>query len=198
MLARADDAVLARALVAKNLHGHRVAWSRFSPMVRRMLYRKFGPDTDIEDLTQDVFLAMFRKIGGLRKAESLKAFVASITVRLMKRELRRRGVVRRFYRSAPPSTAEDPLFPGADHDARRSMRMLYSVLDGLSPLDNTMFVLRFCEQLDMGTIAARMNISVSTAKRRLRQVRKRVAATIEQSPELRSYLKNWPELRDER
>jgi len=42
-LASADDATVARALMAGDDHAPRVAWSRFAPMVHRMLKRCASP-----------------------------------------------------------------------------------------------------------------------------------------------------------
>src|SRR5687767_9494654 len=83
-LTTADDATLARAMMAGDVQSPRVAWSRFSPMVHRMLKRTFGPGQDVDDLVQDVFLCLFRKVGGLREPKSLKAFVISITAMTIK------------------------------------------------------------------------------------------------------------------
>src|SRR6185295_17258429 len=91
-LSRADDATLAAALLANDLRAPRVAWARFAPMVHRMLKRAFGPAQDIEDMVQDVFLCLFRKVGGLRKPESLKAFVIAITSKTIQYEIRQRRV----------------------------------------------------------------------------------------------------------
>src|SRR5438132_14199568 len=74
-LLRADDATLASALMANAVRAPRVAWTRFAPMVHRMLKRAFGPGHDIEDMVQDVFLCLFKKVEGLREPKALKSFV---------------------------------------------------------------------------------------------------------------------------
>ena len=65
-LEEADDATLARALIGRSPAAPRVAWKRFAPMVRRILRRSLGPEGDIEDVVQDVFLCLFERVPTLR------------------------------------------------------------------------------------------------------------------------------------
>ena len=78
-LTEADDATLAVALIEKNVAAPRVAWTRFSPLVRRILRRSLGPQHDVEDIVQDVFLCLFQRVHTLRDPVALKAFVIAIT-----------------------------------------------------------------------------------------------------------------------
>src|SRR3954470_21928504 len=80
-LMQADDATLAGALIAEDLRAPRVAWARFAPMVHRMLKRAFGQPHDLDDMVQDVFMCLFRKLPGLRERGALKAFVIAITAK---------------------------------------------------------------------------------------------------------------------
>ena len=56
--------------------------------------------------------------------------------------------------------------------------------------DRKTFVLRFFEGLGIIEVALALNVSVSTAKRRLTRIRKRVATLIRDSPALASFLKD--------
>ena len=78
--ANIDDAVLAQALIDGEAEAPALAWRRFYPVVEMTLRRMLGPDGDIEDLAQDVFLRFFRKVAGLKKAESLRSFVMAIAI----------------------------------------------------------------------------------------------------------------------
>src|ERR1043165_5003791 len=117
-LANAADATLARALMSGDGHAPRVAWSRFSPMVHRMLKRTFGPGQDVDDMVQDVFLCLFRKVGGLREPKSLKAFVISITAMTIKYELRQRRVRRWIHLSGTVPDLDAPSIEQPDPAAR--------------------------------------------------------------------------------
>ena len=187
-LTTADDATLARAMMACDVHAPRVAWSRFAPMVYRMLRRTFGPGHDVDDMVQDVFLCLFRKVSGLREPRSLKAFIISITAMTIKYELRQRRVRRWIHLSEAVSDLEAPRTEQPDAEARRALMSFYAILDRLSASDRTAFVLRFFEGLELVQVADALGISVSTAKRHLTRVWRRVMLLVERTPELASYL----------
>jgi RNA polymerase sigma-70 factor (ECF subfamily) len=187
-LASADDATLARALIAGDDPAPRAAWARFSPMVHRMLKRTFGPGQDVDDMVQDVFLCLFRKVGGLREPKALKAFVISITAMTIKYELRQRRVRRWVHLSGSVSELEAPRTEQPDAGARKALVSFYAILDRLNARDRAAFVLRFFEGLELTEVAAALDISVSTAKRHLTRIWKRVTLLVERSPELASYL----------
>src|SRR3569623_1894984 len=111
-LMQADDATLAAALIAEDLRAPRGAGARFAAMVDWMLKRAFGEPHDIDDMVQDVFLCLFRKLPGLRDPGALRAFVVAISVKAIQYEIRRRRMRARFGSlradaAESASTAED-------------------------------------------------------------------------------------------
>jgi len=192
-LMQADDATLAAALIAEDLRAPRVAWARFAPMVHRMLKRAFGEPHDIDDMVQDVFLCLFRKLPGLRDPGALKAFVVAITVKTIQYEIRRRRMRARFGSlraddAESASTAEDRSTEQPDPAARQALRRFYMVLDRLNARDRTAFVLRFFEGMELTEVANALDISLSTTKRVLDKVGKRVTLLVEREPGLSAYL----------
>jgi RNA polymerase sigma-70 factor, ECF subfamily len=187
-LAELDDAALARALIRGDATVPRVAWSRFAPMVHRMLKRALGPGQDVEDIAQDVFMTFFRKVKGLRAPEALRAFVIAITSMTIRYELRRRAL-RRWLRlgSEPLEDVVDDQAQGADSEAREALRRFYTILDSVNARDRTAFMLRFMEGLELTEVASALDISVATVKRRLARVWDRVARLVERDPVLRAY-----------
>src|SRR5262249_23310805 len=91
-----EDAVLAQALMDGRQEAALAAWRRFHPLVERTLRRMLGPGGDLQDLTQEVFLRFFGKVRGLKKLESLRAFVMAIAIRRAQEEIKRRRVRRWF------------------------------------------------------------------------------------------------------
>jgi RNA polymerase sigma-70 factor (ECF subfamily) len=146
-----------------------------------------GPDGDIEDLAQDVFLRFFRKVTGLKKVESLRSFVMAIAIRRAQEEIRRRRVRRWF---APITTQLLALPPTIEMDpeAREVIVHLYRVIDRLRLKDRTIYILRYIEGLEQAEIADLVGISVSTVRRRLDRLTKRVNTLMSADPVLASYL----------
>jgi RNA polymerase sigma-70 factor (ECF subfamily) len=188
-LLRADDATLAAALIANDMRAPRVAWARFAPMVHRMLKRAFGPGQEIEDLVQDVFFSFFKKVGGLREPKALKAFVISIVVKTIQYEIRHRRI-RAWVRLSRAPEANDARTEQPDPAARQALTRFYAILDRLSARDRAAFMLRFLEGLQLDEVADALGVSISTIKRHLDRIWKRVALLVERSPGLATYLKD--------
>jgi RNA polymerase sigma-70 factor, ECF subfamily len=195
-LMHADDATLAEALIAQDLRAPRVAWARFAPMVHRMLKRAFGQPHDLDDMVQDVFMCLFRKLPGLRDRGALKAFVVAITVKTIQYQIRGRRMRARF-RTASASDADlledDRSAEQPDPAARQALRRFYSILERLNARDRTAFVLRFFEGMELTEVATALDISLSTTKRLLDKVGKRVNRLVERDPGLAAYLSNGAE-----
>jgi RNA polymerase sigma-70 factor (ECF subfamily) len=182
-----DDKALANALLAGQPGAANKVWHKYEPMVRRMLARAMGPDRDVDDLTQDVFLTFFDKLPGLRKPESLRSFLISVTTFTMRAELRRRWV-RRIMRLSSDGQLPEVAAEGPDRDEREALSRFYRVLDGLSADDRTAFTLRFVEGLELLEVAEAMNISLATLKRRLGPIYERVLAQVKLDPLLAAYV----------
>ena len=185
-LSDADDATLARALIARNPQAPRVLWQRYAPMVFRMLKRALGPGHDLEDLAQEVFLCVFEKVRGLREPKALKAFVISVTVLTSRHEMRRRWV-RRWVRLSRKSDAAETEVVSTDTDAREALTRFYAILDRVNVNDRTAFVLRYMEGLELTEVAGALGLSLATTKRRLARVWTRVALLVDRDPILVQY-----------
>jgi RNA polymerase sigma-70 factor (ECF subfamily) len=186
-LSGADDASLARAAAEGHPLAASVIWDRFSPMVRRMLLRSLGPHRDVEDLGQEVFLRLFRQIDDLRDPGALKNYLIGITVRVVGSELRRRRV-RRFLHLTDSGVLPEDEGVAVDHQARKALSRLYEILDGVHPEGRVAFVLRHFEGLELTEVAAAMDLSLATVKRRLSKVSFHVATLVKRDPWLCEYL----------
>lgn len=170
--ANLDDASIARILLDGDHRAPRVAWQRFAPMVHRMLKRAFGPEQEVDDLVQEVFLTLFRRVHTLREPQALQAFVISITAYVIRYELRRRKALRWLRFGDPPDV------PAADTDldSREAVVRLYRILDRQDSVDRTVFVLRHLEGLELVEVSRALGISLATTKRRLARAWRRIAA----------------------
>jgi RNA polymerase sigma-70 factor (ECF subfamily) len=186
-LGQVSDEALVHALIAKHSHAAPVVWQRFSPMVRRIVRRTLGPESDAEDLVQDVFMQLFTKVHTLRDPRVLKAFIISITTLTLRRELRRRKL-RSWLGRRPDPLAADLRVVHPDPIGRAALARFYAVLDRLDVRDRTAFALRFIDGLAMNDVAAALGVSLATAKRSLAHAQRRVLLHVERDPLLSDYL----------
>jgi RNA polymerase sigma-70 factor, ECF subfamily len=173
-LAQADDATLARAASSGDPRAASVLWDRFSPLVRRMLRRTMGPMAEVEALVQEVFLRALRQIGGLPEAAQLKPFVVAVTVRVLSGELKRRRV-RRLLRGLQRRSKIDD---AGQTVVRGALSSLYRILDELDAETRLAFTLRHFEGMQLTELAAAMDASLASAKRRLDRANARVQAAV--------------------
>ncbi len=186
-LADADDRTLACALIEKNRQAPRVAWTRFAPLVRRILRRSLGPQHDVEDIVQDVFLCLFERVHTLRDPVALKAFVIAITVRTARYEIRR-ARVRRWVGLSRTAELPDLRVVHADTRSQHALIHFYRALNRINERDRTAFVLRFIEGMEAAEVAAALEVSVPTARRCFTRAWERVTFFAQRDPFLVDYL----------
>ena len=177
------DAELVMALLSGQPGAARAIWDRHSGSVYRFLARALGPSgQDIEDLTQEVFLRIFSRASAIRDPTALRDFALSVAVRVLKWELRRRWVRRRVLLTDSgdlPEPTDGDRDVGEEAEARHALRRCYQILERLGPRERAAFSLRFMEGMTMEEVAARMNVSLSTAKRLVSRSAAIVAAKVE-------------------
>ena len=177
------DRELALGLVAGAPWAIAETWRRFAPMVLVTAERSLGSRSEAEDISQEVFCRVFRKVKTLREPDSLRSFIYSFAVRVLKAELRRRKV-RGWFPFLQPGTPFEPDFRTVNVEARDLLKKLYALLDRLTPRDRLVFVLRRMESMTVEEIAATMDISTSTVKRSMAHASTRLSGWIAADPGL--------------
>src|SRR6187399_422315 len=190
-LATLEDADLARALIDRHPEAPRAVWTRFAPLVRRIVRRSFGPDHGVEDLVQDVFASLFAKPERLREPAAFRAFIISITLHNISYELRRRRV-RRWVGLTPTSELPDIRVVESNPEAREALARFYRILDGVRTRDRLAFVLRYVDGMEVADVARAMDTSVPTARRCFTRAYKRVSLLASRDPFLAEYLTTLP------
>lgn len=138
-------------------------------MVFRLLRRLGVPDADLDDLTQDVFVAVHRSLERYEERNQLRAWIYKICVR----------EASRHRRDAPPRgqpldelDAPSPeASPEAALQASQARADFDRLLGALDEARRTVFVLYEIEQLPMAEVAAAVGCPLQTAYSRLRSAR---------------------------
>jgi RNA polymerase sigma-70 factor, ECF subfamily len=174
----ASDGDLARALASGAAWAHAETWNRFAPQVFGMAVRALGSESEAEDLVQEVFYRVFSKVRSLQKPDSLRSFIISFAIRILKWELRSRKT-RAWLSFHQPDTFIDMLADTVDMESRDLLRKFYALMDRLAPRDHLVFALRHLEAMTVEETAATMGLSVSTVKRSLERAGKQMSRWIE-------------------
>jgi RNA polymerase sigma-70 factor (ECF subfamily) len=137
-------------------------------------------------LTQEVFMRVFSRSGGIREASALREFVTAVAVNVLKTELRRRWVRRKVSLSDDGSVPEIEA-PRADPEAREALARCYAILDKLGARERAAFVLRYMEEQTLEQVATGLGVSLSTAKRLVTRSSERVSKHVGSDEGLRSF-----------
>jgi RNA polymerase sigma-70 factor (ECF subfamily) len=164
--------------------------TRFAPRVRQRLLRLLGAAQDLDDLVQDVFLQVFRSLRRLLHPHALEAFVLAVANNVARAEIRRRRVRRCIGLLKDGDAAEGAEAPTVtpDPQGREAFARLHRILGRLPVQEQAAFVLRFAQDRDLTAVAAKLGVSLATAKRRSGAAWKKVRAAMSDDPALAAYL----------
>lgn len=140
---------------------------RYAPYVGAVGLRILGARDDLDDLVQDVFLEAARGLDGLRDPKAMKAWLATVTVRLARKRLRKKKLLGIFLRSKPE--AIDVADPAASPEQRTLLMQVYGALGRLPVDDRIAWTLRHLEGERLERVALLCDCSLATAKRRIKR-----------------------------
>jgi len=126
----------------------------------------------VEDATQDVFIALHRRLPDFEGRSTLKTFVFGIVVGVARNH---RRAAKTRDRLAPmdalPETADVRASPFDDAAASQALATLISVLDRMDDAKREVLVLSEWEEMSSPEIAEALGIGVNTVYSRLRLAR---------------------------
>ncbi len=140
------------------------AFRAHAGFVASVALRVLGRPSEVDDLVQDVFLRVFRRLGDLREPAALRGWLAVITVRLARRRLRARswkiwlGVDSDYDYAQLADRAASP-------DDRALVGELYRALDRLPVGQRLAWTLRHVEGFELAAVAQACDCSLATVKR---------------------------------
>lgn len=166
-------------------------WDCYHELVRGLLRRSLGRSSDVQDEVQEVFMRLFSLLPKLREPELLRSFVVGITIRVARKKLTHRWGMRWLHLTSSGDLPERPALQSdhtENHHAREAMRRIYAILDGMKPEPRLAFTLRHIEGLSIMDVAAALEVSPATAKRRLAHAGERMRVAMQRDPLLAPYL----------
>jgi RNA polymerase sigma-70 factor (ECF subfamily) len=155
-----------------------VVYEAHFPFVWRTVRRLGIPENAVDDVVQDVFLVVHRRLSMCGAAESIRAWLFSITRRVVRNA--RRSLHRKPAHLGGParSTCDVDAVASASalspHDAAikaEALRTVHSILDAMPDERREVFVLADLEQMNVTDIARAVGANVNTVYARLRAAR---------------------------
>ena len=171
----ASDQELARAAAAGDSAAFEKLYEQHHRRVYSLCLRMLGNGTHAEDLTQEVFLQVFKKIGSFRGESSLSTWLHSIGVSVSLNGLRKTKRLRN--REAP---MEEGLMVGASRtEAEPDLKeRMARAIDALADKYRTVFVMHDVEGYTHEEISGTLNIPIGTSKSHLFQARSKLRVAL--------------------
>jgi RNA polymerase sigma-70 factor (ECF subfamily) len=172
-------------VVERCLSGDSSAWEELvrlhSRRVYGLCYRFTGKDSEAQDLTQEVFLRVFRSLGSFRSTEgSFATWLARLTRNLLidhYRRTRNERVTDSIEEQLPGVEERHQAIGRADSAlaGREASELLQSALAKLSPELRETIILRDLQEMEYREIAEILSIPEGTVKSRLNRGRAELA-----------------------
>lgn len=138
-----------------------------SPYVAGLAYRLLGRDSEVDDVVQEVFVALLRFHDSVRDPGALRGWLATTTARQCQRRMRSIAFRIRGWYGEDESEARQVRAPGASAEDHVALARVHRALAGVSPSARVAWILRYVEQERMEDVARIIGCSLTTAKRRV-------------------------------
>lgn len=176
-------------MIASNRHATSPApsfpaiFDEYAPFVLRVMRHLGIPEKDVQDQSQEVFVAVFRGLADFAGRSALRTWIYGICVRVASNHRRRAHVRRERSVSEPPeqTSAADQL---ELFEQRQGYPGLRRLLDTLDADKRQVFVLYELEELSMKEVAEACGCPLQTAYSRLHAARRLLLAHYRESESL--------------
>jgi RNA polymerase sigma-70 factor (ECF subfamily) len=174
-------------IIERCLNGDQAAWEAIVRMYRRKVfnvaYKFVGRHDQAEDLTQDVFLKLYKSLDTFDRRANFQTWLISVSRNLCidhyravrkERETINRDVDPSDFAPASPDTRVDTQL-----EQRDRVKLLRKALDKLAPTLRTAVMLRDIQELTYQEIADRLHLPEGTVKSRINRGRTELARQIQ-------------------
>jgi RNA polymerase sigma-70 factor (ECF subfamily) len=182
-----DDAALVEALRAGHPGAAAAFYDRYAEHVRLTLRSILGPDEDIPDLLQEVFIRALDRVRNLREVDRLGSWLTTMAVFVARAQIRVRSR-RRWLRFFSPERTRPPQLEQPSSDARRALREVHAILDQMPSDERAAFVLRYLHRITLLEAAEACETSLATFKRRLARAEGRFREAVRDRPEFTQWM----------
>jgi len=166
-------------LTERAQNGDRAAFEQlvnlFHEEIFRMVYYRTRSRMDAEDLTQDIFLLVYRNLAGLKDIDRFRPWIFSIAVNRV-RDFNRKKRILTFFSFSNEEGGDLDIPDSEIHDDPGVLQQLMNhefwaqvkrLSDKLSSVEREVFFLRFMDHLSIKEISEVLNKSESAVKTHL-------------------------------
>jgi len=168
-----SDAVLVEEILAGSIDHFNLLYEAYFPRVYRFALKRLRDPGEAEDVTQEVFMIVFRALVNYRGDSALLVWIFGITRNTVNRRFRK---ARPYFESMDAPSARQLAAKSAavdrSVDARRALERCVTVIEqDLTPLQRRIFHLKHLRQQSIRSIAGALGKSEDAIKANLYRMR---------------------------
>lgn len=170
--ASAPDIDLCRQAAAGNLPAFELIYQRYHRRTYSLTLRMTNSQTEAEDLTQEVFIQLFRKIGSFRGDSAFSTWLHRLTVNQVLMHFRRRSV--KNEKTSDDGEMPEQTVHGTSNPNKMPVIDRIALKKAIGELPNgyrNVFVLHDIEGFEHEEVARLLGISIGTSKSQLHKAR---------------------------
>jgi len=168
----APDFELAKLAALGNIAAFEILYERYHRRTYSLCLRMTSSQTESEDLTQEVFIQLFRKVGSFRGESAFSTWLHRLTVNQVLMHFRRRSV--KNEKTSEDGEIPEQIVPGTENQLKMPVLdriALKRAIDQLPPGYKSAFVLHDVQGYEHEEVARILGISVGTSKSQLHKAR---------------------------
>lgn len=175
-------------LVAKNdQNAFRQLYELYSDKVYNTAISYMQNERDAEEVTQDVFVSIFRNAKNFKGNSSVSTWIYRIAVNTSINYLRKRKKYRIFQFGNTSNDEVDFVHPGVLLENKENSKALFKVIQTLPESQKTAFILSFIEDLPRKKVAEIMETSLKSVEALLQRAKKNLRERLKESNYLEKY-----------
>jgi len=170
--AASSDFTLCQKAAAGNISAFEMIYQRYHRRTYSLTLRMTNSQTEAEDLTQEVFIQLFRKVGSFRGDSAFSTWLHRLTVNQVLMHFRRRSV--KNEKTSEDGEMPEQTVPGSSNPRRMQVIDRIALKNAIAELPNgyrNVFVLHDVEGYEHEEVARLLKISVGTSKSQLHKAR---------------------------
>ena len=177
---RANDVTLIRRTLEGDQNAFTALVNKYQKRVHTLVWRKIGDFHIAEEITQDVFLKVYKKLSTLKPPEHFPGWLYVITTRHCIAWLRKKRRPTTSLDAMPPPELEELCY--AEYEAsrgeatavERQREIVKQLLQKLPESERTVMTLHYLSEMSCEDISEFLGVSPNTIKSRLHRARKRL------------------------
>ncbi|MEY4166352.1 MAG: hypothetical protein RIR52_176 [Acidobacteriota bacterium] len=170
-----SDYDLTQASAAGDMVAFEVLYERHQRRVYSLCLRMVANATEAEDLSQEVFVQLFRKVGSFRGESAFTTWLHRLTVNHVLMHFRKKGVrLEKTTEEGEISEMQDVIQAVTEKPRFIDRIALDKAISELPPGYRTVFVLHDVEGFEHEEVATMLGVSVGTSKSQLHKARMRL------------------------